>query len=176
MLGVWFRVGEQAARGKRSRTGRLAECPGSDAGYATLRRVARCALAESKPTQKRRRRNACCDSGCRCRVSGKLQDEARGPSAICMQRATPRGPCTSADLLHGVSTGSLPHRFAPTRTQALDVGACVVCERPWALRPSCGEVKPPVEECLCLCFRSRNRWARVCINNTKKRVFCVLRC
>lgn len=171
MLGVWFRVGEQATRAKRSRTGRLAQCPGSDAGYATSLRVGHCALPQRNATQKRRRRNARRDSRCPRCVSGKLQDGARGPSAICMQRATPRGLCTSADLFHGVSTGSLPHRFAPTRTQPLDVGACVVCERPWALRPSCGEVKPFVDECFCLWFRPRNRWAGVSINNTKKRVF-----
>lgn len=52
------------------------------------------------------------------------------------------------------------------------VGACVVCER------LCDRalVKPCVEERYCLSLRSRNRWADVSVNDTRKRVFCVLRC
>lgn len=72
-------------------------------------------------------------------------------------------------------TASVPASYHTASPPCAHRG-CVVCERPWALQPGCGEVQPSVEECFYLVLRSRNRWACVGVNETKERVFCVLRC
>lgn len=123
-------------------------------------------------TQNRRRRNARRDSGCpRCLWKASRRGEgpfchlyaARDDAVGCVPRVT----YFTASVYRPPTTP-----LHPLCAHKPYVGACVVCER------LCDRalVKPCVEERSCLSLRSRNRWADVSVNDTRKRVFCVLRC